>query len=74
MENSTEQKKVYCGTGIKKSDTWLKITIHTDELTNYIREYNGKKLITLNVNIGEMDKYGKNVKLTIDQWQPNQEK
>lgn len=72
MDNSTEEKKVtYCGNGIKKSDTWLKVSIHTDKIAEYIKTYNGVKYVSLNINIAsEPNKYGKDVILSVDEWHP----
>ena len=65
------QKKIYCGSGKKRNDTWLQITINPDKIKDYIQEYNGSKFIKLNVNLlGEPDKYGKDVQVSVDTYEP----
>lgn len=66
-----KQKKIYCGSGKKKSDTWLQVTINPEKFAEYVQEYNGSKFLKLNINIKkEADKYGKDVEVTIDTWKP----
>lgn len=66
-----KQKKIYCGSGKKKSDTWIQITINPDKFADYLQEYNGNKFLKLNINLlNEPDKYGKDVQVTIDTWKP----
>lgn len=65
-------KKIFVGSGKKKKDNWLSITINPDKLSDHVKEYNGNKFVKLNVNIGEPDKYGKDVQVTIDTWEPEQ--
>ena len=67
-------QKIYCGSGKKKSETWLKATINPEILQKHIQEYNGKKYVKININIGDTDKFGKDVQITIDTWQPTTEK
>lgn len=68
-------KKVFAGSGKKQNDTWLKITINPDKIQDYIQEYNGNKFVKLNVNIlKEADKFGKDVKITVDTWEKPQTK
>ena len=65
------QKKIYCGSGKKKSDTWLSITINPDKIQDYIKEYNGSKFIKLNINIlDQPDKFGKDVQVSVDTYEP----
>lgn len=69
-----KQKKVYCGSGKKRNDTWLSITINPDKIKDYIQEYNGNKFIKLNVNLlSEPDKFGKDVQVSVDTYEPKQE-
>ena len=70
MEKKT---KIYCGSGKKRNDTWLSITINPDKIKDYIKEYNGSKFIKLNVNIlNEPDKFGKDVQVSVDTYEPQQ--
>lgn len=67
-----KQKKIYCGSGKRKSDTWLQITINPEKFGDYVQEYNGNKFIKLNINLlGEPDKYGKDVQVSVDTWKPD---
>jgi hypothetical protein len=69
------QKKIYCGSGKKKNDTWLQITINPDKIKDYIQEYNGSKFIKLNINLlGEPDKFGKDVQVSVDTYEPKEKK
>jgi hypothetical protein len=71
MEKKT---KIYCGSGKKRNDTWLSITINPDKIKDYIQEYNGSKFIKLNVNLlNEPDKFGKDVSVSVDTYEPKQE-
>jgi len=68
-----QEKKIFCGSGKKKSDTWIQISINPEKFGQYIKEYNGNKYLKLNVNLlNEPDKYGKDVQVTIDTWEPKQ--
>lgn len=67
-----KQKKIYCGSGKKKSESWLQISINPEKFGQYIKEYNGTKYLKLNVNIlSQPDKYGKDISVSIDTWEPN---
>jgi hypothetical protein len=67
-----KQKKIYCGSGKKKSDTWLQVTVNPEKFAEYVQEFNGNKFIKLNINLkSEADKYGKDVEITIDTWKPD---
>ena len=67
-----KQKKIYCGSGKKKSDTWLQVTVNPEKFADYVQEFNGNKFIKLNINLkSEPDKYGKDVEITIDTWKPD---
>ena len=65
-----ENKKIFCGSGRKKNDTWLQITINPEKIKDYIQEFKGSKYVKLNINIGQADKFGKDVQVTIDQFNP----
>lgn len=67
------EKKIYCGSGKKQSDTWLKVSINPDKLKDYIQEYQGSKFVKLNINIyDEPNEYGKDVSITIDTWKKDE--
>lgn len=65
---------IYCGKGKKKNDTWLQVTINPDIISQHIQEYEGKKYVKLNINIGKTDKFGKDVQISIDTWKPDSAK
>ena len=66
------EKAIYCGSGKKQNDQWLKCTINPDKLMEYIQTYEGNKFVKLNINIKEQpDRYGKDVSITIDTWKPD---
>jgi hypothetical protein len=65
------EKKIYCGSGKKKSETWLQVTLNPKKFMEYIQEYNGTEFIKLNINVlPEPDKYGKTVSVSVDNWKP----
>ena len=65
------QKKIYCGSGKKRKENWLSITINPDKFKDHIQEYNGSKFVKLNINILEQpDKFGKDVSVSVDTYQP----
>jgi len=65
------EKKIYAGSGKKKSDTWLSISLNMDKIKDYVQEYNGTKFIKLNVNVMKQpDKYGKDIQVTVDTYNP----
>lgn len=67
-----QAKKIYAGSGKKKSDTWFSISINMDKIQDYIQEYNGTKFVKLNVNVNkEPDQYGKDVSVSVDTYEPN---
>lgn len=69
------EKKIYCGSGKKKSDTWLQASINLDKIKEHIQEYKGSKFIKVNINVkAEPDQYGKDVSITIDTWKPEESK
>ena len=65
-----KQEKIRCGSGKKKGEGWLQVTVNPDVISQHIQEFNGKKYVKLNINIGKPDKYGKDVSISIDTWQP----
>jgi hypothetical protein len=67
-----KQKKIYCGSGKKKSENWYQITLNPEKFSEHIQEYNGNKFIKLNINIlAEPDKFGKDLQVSIDTWRPS---
>ena len=67
-----QAKKIYAGSGKKKSDTWFSISINMDKIQDYIQEYNGTKFVKLNVNVNkEPDQYGKDVSVSVDTYDPS---
>ena len=62
--------KIYAGSGKKKGEGWLQVSVNPEILSQHVQEYNGKKYVKLNINIGREDKFGKDVQITIDTWQP----
>jgi len=68
-----KEEKVSCGSGRKRSDSWLSVTINPDTIKPYIEEMNGNKYVKLNINIGKPNKYGKDVSITIDTWRPEEQ-
>lgn len=69
----SEQKTIYCGSGKKQNETWIKATINVAKIKDHIEEFNGNKFVRLNINIKpEKDQYGKDVSISIDEWKPEQ--
>ena len=70
MEEEKE-KKVYCGSGKKRTDNWAKATINIDKIKNHIEEYKGTKFVRVNINFEDkVNEYGKDVLISIDKWKP----
>ncbi len=46
-----KQPKIYCGSGKKKSDTWLQASINLDKIKEHIQEYKGSRFIKVNINV-----------------------
>ena len=68
------EKTIYCGSGKKQNETWLKATINIGKIKDHIEEFNGHKFVRLNINIkDEVDDYGKNVSISVDKWQPEEQ-
>lgn len=67
------EQKIYCGSGVTKSEGWQKVSICLSDLP---KEYittakNGKKYINLNINKKkEADQYGKDISVSVDTWKP----
>jgi len=69
-------KKVYCGSGKQQTNTWIKATVKTKVLMEYLQEYKGAEFTKIDINLlNEPDKFGKDVSITVDTWKPegNQE-
>jgi len=69
-------KKVYCGSGKQQTNTWIKATVKTKVLMEYLQEYKGAEFTKIDINLlSEPDKYGKDVVISVDTWKPegNQE-
>lgn len=64
---------IYCGSGKKQNETWIKATINVAKFKDHISEYEGHKFIKLNINLkDEKDQYGKDVSISIDSWEPEE--
>lgn len=71
LNTNTMSEVIYCGSGKKQNDGWLKATINVDKFKDHISEFKGHKFIKLNININEKaDQYGKDVSISIDTWEP----
>lgn len=69
--NDQKEKTIYCGSGKKQNDGWIKATINVEKFKDHISEFKGTKFIKLNINIkDEKDQYGKDVSISIDTWEP----
>jgi len=69
------EKKIYCGSGKKQSNTWMKATINMDKIQEHIEEFKGTKFVRININIKEeADQFGKDVSISVDKWQPKEKK
>lgn len=66
-----KEKTIYCGSGKKQNDTWIKATINAAKIKDHIEEYNGNKFVRLNINVKDQpDQYGKDVSISVDKWKP----
>ncbi len=68
------EKTIFCGKG-KRQETgkgmWLKCTINPAVIAEHVEEYEGHEFVRLNININDTpDKYGKDVSISIDTWEP----
>jgi len=66
-----KQEKIRAGSGKTKGEGWLQVTVNPDVISQHIQEFNGKKYVKLNINIGKEDKFGKDCQVTIDTWKPS---
>jgi hypothetical protein len=67
------EQKIYCGSGISKSDGWQKVSICLSDLPkeHMTTAKNGKVYISLNINKKkEADQYGKDLSVSVDTWKP----
>lgn len=66
-----KEKTIYCGSGKKQNDTWIKATINVAKIKDHVEEYQGTKFVKLNINVKEqLDQYGKDVSISVDKWKP----
>ena len=70
----SDKKTKYCGSGKKQNEKWIKATVNVAKIKDHIEEFNGNKFVRLNINIkDEKDQYGKDVSISIDEWQPEEQ-
>lgn len=70
MSNEKKQQ-IRLGSGKKINETFLSSSLCITDALEYTYEYNGKKYIKLNISIfAEPDQYGKNVKITLNDYDP----
>jgi len=69
----TEKKQqIRLGSGKKINETFLSSSLCITDALEHSYEYNGKKYIKLNISIyAEPDQFGKNVKITLNDYDPN---
>jgi len=69
-------KKIFVGSGKKKSETWLKVTISEkglQTLLNNLQEFNGNKFAKIDIKILQNpNQYGKDVECTLDTYKPKE--
>jgi len=68
----TEKKQqIRLGSGKKINETFLSSSLCITDALEHSYEYNGKKYIKLNISIfAEPDQFGKNVKITLNDYDP----
>lgn len=68
----TEKKQqIRLGSGKKINERFLSSSLCISDAIDYAYEYNGKKYIKLNISIfAEPDQYGKDVKITLNDYDP----
>lgn len=68
----TEKKQqIRLGSGKKINETFLSSSLCISDALDYAYEYNGKKYIKLNISIfAEPDQYGKDVKISLNDYDP----
>jgi len=72
---ANQDEKIRLGSGKKKSDTWFKTSLCIDDAIEHSFEYNGKRYVKIDINVyAEPDKFGKDVKVTLDTYKPDQNK
>ena len=66
------EKAIYVGAGKKQNGHWIKATLKAEILNpEHWEEYKGAKFIKININLkDEVDKYGKDVSITLDKFKP----
>ena len=70
----SEKKTKYCGSGKRQNEKWIKATVNVAKIKDHIEDFNGNKFVRLNINIkDEKDQYGKDVSISIDEWQPEEQ-
>jgi hypothetical protein len=70
-----KKDKVFCGSGKQQTKKWFKATIKPKILMEYLQTYKGAEFTRININLlDEPDKFGKDVEITIDTWQPTPNK
>jgi hypothetical protein len=70
--NEEKKQQIKLGSGKKINDTFLSSSLCITDALEHSYEYNGKKYIKLNISIfAEPDQYGKNVKITLNDYDPN---
>jgi len=68
-------EKIFVGGGKKKGENWFKCTISPDKIEAHIQEFKGHRFVKLDINVlNEPDQYGKDVKITIDEYNPEEKK
>lgn len=69
--NEEKKQQIRLGSGKKINDTFLSSSLCITDALEHSYEYNGKKYIKLNISIyPEPDQYGKNVKITLNDYDP----
>jgi hypothetical protein len=69
--NEEKKQQIRLGSGKKINDTFLSSSLCITDALEHSYEYNGKKYIKLNISIfAEPDQYGKNVKITLNDYDP----
>ena len=65
--------KIYCGKGKQQTKTWFKATVKAKVLMEHQQEYMGSEFTKIHINLlDEPDKYGKDVEITIDTYNPDE--
>ena len=69
--NTEKKQQIRLGSGKKINETFLSSSLCITDALEYAYEYNGKKYIKLNISIfAEPDQYGKDVKITLNDYDP----